>query len=99
MHMCPQCNKELDVPQHAIGNMDVYNNKLLVNTECCGFPVVLIPQRSYTVLPYTGVKKEDDWGNPIKRVAPQEYIQLLEQRLSHIAPKPIYSDDDPDKSG
>lgn len=63
---CPNCNKDLNVPDVAERNMESYGKDVLVRTLCCGGPVRLSPVFSYTAYTYFGNVTEDDWGNKFK---------------------------------
>jgi hypothetical protein len=63
---CPHCNSQINIPRPALYNADAYHQTVLTVTTCCGKGVHLTPIRDFKVSPYTGDKKEDDWGNVIK---------------------------------
>jgi hypothetical protein len=69
---CPNCNKELLIPSHAISNMTNYMNPVLVRAECCGKGMNLRPYMSYHAAKYIGDKTTDDWGDEFDATPPPE---------------------------
>lgn len=67
--LCPYCEKTIEGLQIAMRNLEAYNQNgtALAATECCGKGVVLKASMVFSVRKYEGEKKEDDWGNPIKK--------------------------------
>jgi len=63
---CPNCDKGLQIPNYAYNNASTYENTVLAVSNCCGKAFVIKPIISFQVTPYTGSKKEDDWGKKIK---------------------------------
>ena len=65
---CPHCGQELELPSHAIGNIDQYRGTVLTITECCGYGVRLESLLSFRVHKVEPQKEEsnDDWGYPIR---------------------------------
>lgn len=65
---CPNCNKEIKIPNRAYLNLESYNvgGSILVATECCQSAVTLKMNVSYSILPYVGEQKEDGWGIEFK---------------------------------
>ena len=63
---CPQCGKELDIPDNTYMNMQSYNQSCLTITKCCGKLVNTYPIFSYTATKYEGENTTDDWGRETK---------------------------------
>jgi hypothetical protein len=61
--ICPNCQKNLLVPNYAYGNIDAYDSTVHVTTECCKTIVTMCQVRTYKV--YKSYKQDvDDWGIP-----------------------------------
>jgi C4-type Zn-finger protein len=67
MTECPHCQQELKVASIVQRNMEAYGKPVLYTTNCCEKGVRLNPVFSYTVEPYTGDRKEDDWGEKFRK--------------------------------
>ena len=58
---CPNCKKELDVPEYVYTNVTTYREVRKVRTDCCDTVIYLQPDLRVKPLKcdYQG---EDDWG-------------------------------------
>ncbi len=59
---CPQCGKELQIPNNTQMNIDNYVSPTLTITKCCGKLVKLYPHITFNAVKYEGEEDEDDWG-------------------------------------
>lgn len=60
---CPSCEKELEVKDRCLINMDSYHEARTVRTLCCGSLIRMWPIASYGAAVYKGTAMEDDWGD------------------------------------
>lgn len=60
--ICPHCNHEFEIPDNVIRNMDVYQQRSHVVTDCCGKIVRLTPRTTFTVSAANPSITVDDWG-------------------------------------
>lgn len=68
MIRCPYCNKQFQIEDHILLNLESYRNTLLIATDCCKRPVTLHDVFTYRVKKYHGSRTEDDWGVTFKTV-------------------------------
>ena len=66
---CPYCGKETEILGRVFMNLETYNvgRSVLANTSCCNRGVYVCHHTSFTISPYDGDKKEDEWGVAINR--------------------------------
>ena len=74
MDACPNCSKELQIPEVAYRNADQYGRSCVTVTRCCGAGVRMTPVRSYRISAYQGREDQDDWGNKLKANRPNHLI-------------------------
>ena len=61
--ICPNCQKDLLVPNYAYGNVDAYNSTVNATTKCCGTIVTIRQVRTY-IVSKSHKQDIDDWGVP-----------------------------------
>lgn len=61
--ICPHCGENPNIPEKAMLNAEIYRLQPLVKTNCCGKGVNIITITSFSLQPYKGGRKEDDWGD------------------------------------
>ena len=75
--MCPSCGKPIEIDDRVFINCSTYNNLNLAVSKCCGAGFLVKAVEKYNITPYTGDRKIDSWGNPIKK---HKNIIKLKQR-------------------
>lgn len=79
---CPQCGKNLHVPEVTKTNVETYGKPAIVKTLCCGKPITLHRVVTFRAYKYYGKQTTDDWGNPIEaeRAVTKEDLLCLDMR-------------------
>jgi len=66
---CPACNEELVMASRVMYNVDAYGRSATGKAECCGYPIRVVPRRSFELSVDRSGRTEDDWGEQVKAVA------------------------------
>lgn len=65
--LCPHCGKELVLKTYVVNNAMSYSNTNVASTVCCNKPVLVAPERSFSVREYDTNLEADDWGRPFAK--------------------------------
>ena len=66
---CPNCNGTIVLIPPAERNLESYrSNSVLATSNCCGVAFEVTMHTTFSYELYEGNKKEDDWGNKIKKL-------------------------------
>jgi hypothetical protein len=66
---CSKCGKEIEIPNIVYRNLETYNvgGIALTVSKCCNAAYLVKMIVKFGITDYIGDKKEDDWGNKIKK--------------------------------
>ena len=67
---CLKCGNEIIIPSRVYRNLESYNTGGMAVTisECCNAAYLVKMVVKFQITEYNGNKKEDDWGNKIKKL-------------------------------
>ena len=67
--LCPNCKKEIIIPNKAYLNLESYNigGSVVVASECCNAGFIVKMNVNFKITPYTGLKNHDEWGVKLKK--------------------------------
>ena len=66
---CPNCKKELVIPDVVYRNLENYSpgGTKLIASNCCSTGFLVRMNISYTTTLYTGNQTEDEWGTKLNK--------------------------------